>query len=414
MAMESSIFALILLLGLSGFFSASEVALVSLPRHKARAMMEKKRFNASYVVRLKDSPQRMLATILIGNNIVNVAASAITTSLALQLFDSYAIGIATGIMTLLILVFGEITPKSIAAQHNETVAQVVSPFLWYLSIILAPLLNVLDTTLNRMMRVLGIAAKEKAITEEEIKSMIQAAADEGTIQSLEKRMLTNIFEFDDMDVQEIMRPRSEMVMLSASLSVGDAIRSMLRKKYSRMPVYEKSRENIVGIVHIKDLLVSSESGNRTNAVSTVMKKPYVVPTAKKIGSLMSQFQKRKEHMAIVVDEHGSISGLVTLEDVLEEIVGEILDETDRVAPAVREISPGVWRIDGRTEISEAKSKTGIRLKDDEYDTISGFVLKQLGRIPKIGEEFTYGNYRVVVELLDGHRVAQVRVERTKT
>jgi len=337
---------LIGLLIMSGFFSGAEVALISLSKHKVQQMVNHKRAGALYVQKLKEDTHRMLATILIGNNIANVAASALATAVMLQVFDNYAISITTGVMTLLILVFGEITPKSIAESHNETVSRLVAGPIWYLSIILAPLLNVLEKFLHAVMNIFGLKVSDRTITEDEIISIVQTAEEEGSIKEIEKRMIHSIFEFDDIHVGEIATPRADMVAISAESTVKRVLDVMKKSSYSRIPVYEKNRDNIVGIIYMKDILNFSGIAKK-NKVKKYMKKPYFVPEAKKIGSLLGQFQKRKEHLAMVVDEHGSVSGLITLEDVIEEIVGDIQDETDKEKPNIKKIGRSKWMVEGK-------------------------------------------------------------------
>ena len=411
MAYGTEIIFLIILLILSGFFSGSEVALISLTKLRAKHMLEKKKMGAIFIKKLKDDPQRMLATILIGNNIVNVAASAIATSIMIGIFKNYAVGIATGVMTLLILIFGEITPKSIAAKNNETISQLVAAPIWYLSIILAPILNLLDKFLNRFINLIGIKAKEKTITEEEIISMIKTAEEEGSIKEIEKKMIDSIFKFDDINVSQVATPRGDMVMVESKLKIKDAMKLFLRKRHTRMPVYEKNRDNIVGIIHVKNLIVHTQSKNKNNRVSKIMYKPYFVPEVKKLSDLMKQFQKRKEHMAIVVDEHGSITGLATMEDALEEIVGEIMDETDIIAPNIKKIEKNTWIVNGKADVDEVNEKLNMKLKGKGYDTFSGFILKRTGKIPKEGDEVVYKNFRFKIEEIEDHRISKVRVKK---
>lgn len=411
MALLTELIGLAILLLLSGFFSGSEVALVSLTKVRARHMFDKKKPGSSFIVKLKEDPQRMLATILIGNNVVNVGASAMMTAIFLRLFDNYAVAIATGIMTLLILVFGEITPKSIAAKNSELISQLVAGPIWYLSIFLAPILNILDALMNKIIKTLGIQTKEKAITEEEIISIIKTAEEEGSIKEIEKKMINNIFEFDDIDVSEIKTPRTDMVMIDSNSNVEKAINLILKKNVSRIPVYEKHKDNIIGIVYVKDLISLLDKKGKKTWIKTLIKKPYVVPETKKISSLLRQFQKRKEHMAIVVDEHGSITGLVTLEDVLEEIVGEIMDESDKVTPNIQKLDDGTWMVQGKTEIEEINEKLKMKIDGKDYDTFGGFILKHAGKVPKENDKLEYFNFDLKIEEMDGHRITAVKVEK---
>lgn len=408
MVLSTQIILLIIFLFLSAFFSGSEVALVSLSRHRIKAMVENKKLGAVFVKKLKDRPQRMLATILIGNNLVNIAAASMMTAIAIDIFKSHAVAISTGVMTLLILVFGEITPKSLAQKNNETISQLTAPPIWYLSLFFSPVLNILD----KLITITGVKAKEPAITEEEIISMVNIAKEEGSIKDIEKKMINRIFEFDDKNVSEIATPRNDMVTISSKSKINDAIKLMQKKKYSRIPVYAKSKDNIVGVIFLKDLINYIGGGKKNIAISKVMKKPYFVPETKKLSNLLKSFQKRKEQMAVIVDEHGSITGLVTLEDVLEEIVGEIMDETERIAPNIRKIKKNTWIVAGKTDIDEINEKIKMNIKEGkDYDTISGFILNYTGKIPMEEEEISYNKFKLKIEELDGQRISKVRVEK---
>lgn len=412
MAIGVDIALLIVLLFLSGFFSASEIALVSLSSYRVRHMVTEKRVCATHIKRLKDNPHRMLTTILIGNNVVNIGASALTTVVMLNMFESYAVGITTGVMTFLILVFGELTPKSIATRNNEKVAQVVAPVLWFMSIILSPLLFFFEKLTNVIMFLLGVKEADSSITEEEIKTIVEEAEEEGTIKEMEKEMIHNIFEFDDINTSEIATPRTDMVVIEAKKTVVDAVKLISRKKLSRIPVYAGHKDNIVGIVYVKDLLkYMSTAANKKKKISSVMKKPFFVPETKNVSNLLRLFQKRKEQMAIVVDEHGHVTGLITLEDVLEEIVGEIMDETDKVDPHIEKAGKDAWFVSGRADIDEVNETLNMHLKGDEYDTFGGFVLDYTEKIPDEGEEFKYKNFFLKIEEREGNRILKVKVKK---
>lgn len=402
---------LIILLFFSAFFSGSEIALVSLTRFKVRQMVEKKSLGAVFIKKLKDNPHRMLATILIGNNLVNVAASVIAASLMIDVFHSYAVGITTGIMTFLILVFGELTPKLIASQRNETISQLIAAPLWYMSVILTPVIYILDILTKLLMGILGIKAQKKVITEEEIMTMIKTAEEEGSIKEIEKEMIDSIFEFDDINISEIATPRADITLIDSESKITDAIRLISKDKYSRMPVYKDQKDNIVGILYLKDIVPYLKGKKRDVCVSRVMKEPYFVPETMNIGNLLRQLQKKKEQMAIVVDEHGSVIGVVTMEDVLEEIVGEIMDETDKVDPHIRKIGKKTWMVKGKTDIDEINEKLHLKIKEEGYDTLSGFILHHIGRIPKEDEEIIYNNCVLKIEEVKGQRISKVRVEK---
>ena len=409
MSLREQVIYLVILLGLSGFFSGSEAALLSLSKLKVRQLLEKKRAGAIYVKRLKDEPQRMLSTILIGNNLVNVAASAIATSIAISIFKDAGVGIAIGVITFLILVFGEITPKSIAAQHNERTSLIVARPLWYLSVILTPILDILDAIIGRITNTLGITQRKTKVTEEDVIGMLKAAEEEGTIKEIEKQMINKIFEFDDINVKEIMTPRPYIASIPLKSKLKDALNVISNKKYSRLPVYKKLKDNIVGTIYYKDILSYIKDKKLDTPIEKIMKKPYFVPESKKIGSLLKQFQKRKEHMAIVVNEHGSTTGLVTIEDVVEEIVGEIIDEAEKIDPNIKSINAKTWFVKGKTDIEEINEKLKMNIKGEDFDTISGFIFNYIGKIPKEDEEIIFGEFTLKIEELRGNRISKIRI-----
>lgn len=407
MALGTEITILAILLALSGFFSGAEVALISLSESKVQHLVRKNSYAARHIKRLKDNPQRMLSAVLIGNNVVNIAAASMMTVVMIGLFGNYAVGIATGVMTVLILIFGEITPKSIATHHNVKFSQVVAPVIWYMSILLWPILAALDWFLNSFLRMLGLEPAPTTITEEEIKSMVHSAERAGSIKEIEKRLITNVFEFDETTVGEIITPRTDVTMIRASATVEEALRLIARERHSRIPVYEGQKDNVIGILYLRDLL-----GHRKNTpVQKLMKEPYVVPESKPISDLMRKFQKRREHLALVVDEHGIVTGIVTLEDILEEIVGEIVDESEKDEPNIYTVGKKSWTVRGRTPVDEANRALKVNIPEGNYDTVSGYVLKKLGRIPNEGEQFVQNKYTIKVEKVKGHRISRMIVKK---
>jgi CBS domain containing-hemolysin-like protein len=351
----------------------------------------------------------MLATILLGNNLVNVGASALVTAIMVKVFDNYAVGIATGVMTLLILVFGEISPKSIAIAYNETIACMVAPVLWYLSRILAPVLIVLEFGTNLIPRGLGLKHKPGVVTHEDILGMIHVAEREGALKPGEEYLIRNILKFDDKQVSQVLTPRKRMVISSSTTSVSEALSLMSRKGYSRLPVYEHSKENIVGIIYAKELLTHLKK--QGIPVKAVMQKPLFVPESAKLSSVSKQLQKRREQMAIVVDEHGVVTGLVTLEDMLEEVFGEIHDEAEPVSRNIVRIGSNKWVIDGETGIDEIKEKLGMKLEKHDYTTFGGYVLSLFGKIPNEGDQLSKDSYSMTIQEVKEHRIGKVLVEK---
>jgi magnesium and cobalt exporter, CNNM family len=396
---------LVLGLLLSGFFSSSETALFSISKIKALHIAKDGSKTGQLILKMKEDSHTLLTTILIGNNLVNIGASAIATSIAISYFKSNAVGIATGIMTMLILIFGEIFPKSFANHNNILVARIVIyPILW-LSKLFFPLIYLL----NFIPRLHGnMDMGHETVTEDELMTMVEVVEEEGEIKEEEKEYITNIFEFDDTCCSEIMTPRADMFVLDVSQDID--IKEILKTGFSRIPVMEDSIDNIIGILHVKDLFASfqkacaSESGDPLD-VKLIMRKPYFIPESQKLDSLLQDFKQKKNHIAIVVDEHGGISGIVTLEDVVEEIIGEIIDETDRMVPDIVRLKGNKWLVAGKIDIDDLNKELGIKiLESNTYDTFSGFFLEQIGRIPKSGESIVINQWTATVKDMDGNRI----------
>ena len=393
---------------LSAFFALSETALLSVSRFKVRYWVEKKKFGADYVKKLKDSPEVLLSTVLIGNNVVNTAAAAITTSIAIDIFQSNAIGIATGIATFLILIFGDITPKSIGASKNEILAPIVAPVIWNINVAIYPLIKILEYFLKGINKLVG-AKKIPIISEEELKTIIKASEEEGTIKEIEKKMIQRIFDFDRTTLSDIMTPKKHIVSVSSDIQIKDVLQLPTAKMYSRLPVYDKSKDNIIGIVHLKDMLKLIKENKLDTSVRQIMKKPLFVFWNKKMDTMLRMFQARKQHMVIVIDEKARVMGLVTIENILEEIVGEIIDESDRINPSITESEKNEWLVKGSTEIEEINAKTGISMKASDYVDLDSFIIATLGRSPKAGDEIIHQNFRIAMEEVQGKKVLRARI-----
>ena len=393
---------------LSAFFAMSETALVSLSRFKVRHWVEKKKFGSTYVKKLKDNPGVLLSTILVGNNLVNVAAAAIATSIAIEIFHENAIGIAIGVATFLILIFGDILPKSIGNNNNEILAPIVAPVVWNLSIAIYPLTRALEYFLKGVNKLIG-TKKLPIVTEEELKIIVKASEEEGSIKEIEKKMIQRIFDFDNTLVSDVMTRKKSMILVSADMQIKDMLHLPIAKMYSRFPVYEKNKDNIVGILYLKDTLKFVKEGKFDIPVKQIMKKPFFVFGNKKMDTMLRLFQERKQHMAIVIDEKAHVVGLVTIENILEEIVGEIIDESDRLNPSIEQISKNEWIAKGSTEIEDINAKTGISIKKADYIDLDSFILSTLGRAPKLDDVIQYNNYKILMEDVQGKKVVQARI-----
>ncbi len=396
---------LLICLFLSGFFSSSETALFSINKIKALHIAKDGSKTGQLILSMKEDSHTLLTTILIGNNLVNIGASAIATSIAISYFESNAVGIATGIMTMLILVFGEIFPKSFANHNNILVARAVIYPLFWLSRLFYPLIYLL----NFIPKLHGtIDTSHDTVTEDELMTMVEVVEEDGEIKEEEKEYITNIFEFDDTSCSEIMTPRADMFVIDVSEDID--IGKILETGYSRIPVIEDSIDNIIGILHVKNLFTSfqkaSTSDNETELdVKKIMKKPYFIPGSKKLDSLLQDFKQKKNHIAVIVDEHGGVSGIVTLEDVVEEVFGEIIDETDRLVPDIVKLKGNKWLVAGKIDIDDLNKKIQIQIPESStYDTFSGFFLEQIGRIPKPGESVIIDKWNAMVKDMDGNRI----------
>ena len=393
---------------LSAFFAMSETALLSLSKFKVRHLVEKKKFGAEYIKKLKDNPEILLSTVLVGNNLVNTAAAAITTSISIQLFQNNAIGIATGIATFLILIFGDITPKSIGSNNSEILAPILAPVIWNLSVAIYPLIKILEYFLKGINKLIG-AKKIPIVTEEELKSIVKASEEEGSIKEIEKKMIQRIFDFDNTPVGDVMTRKKSMILVNSGMKIKDVLQLPTAKMYSRFPVYGKHKDNIIGVLYLKDMLKFVKDGKFDIVVKDIMRKPLFVFANKKMDTMLRLFQKRKQHMAIVIDEKGNILGLVTIENILEEIVGEIIDETDKLNPSIEQIFKNEWLAKGSSEIEEVNTKTGISIKESDYIDLDSFILATLGRAPKLNEEIRHNNFKIIMEDVQGKKVLRARI-----
>ncbi|SLM27472.1 conserved membrane hypothetical protein [Desulfamplus magnetovallimortis] len=403
--MSLNVILLFICLLLSGFFSSAETALFSISKVKALHLSKEGGKAYSLIYQMKADSHKLLSTILIGNNLVNIGASALATALAIDFFSSNAVGIATGGMTLLILVFGEIIPKSFATQNKILVARVVIFPLWWLSRLFAPLIFML----NFIPGLLGKIDHSPSVTEDELMTMVEVVEEEGEIKEEEREFISNIFEFDDTSASEIMTPRADMYVVDVNEPLN--IKTILKSGYTRIPVIDNNIDNIVGILNVKDLFAWYHENCLDGAtpvpvdISEIIREPFFIPASKKLDSLLHAFKQMKNHIGIVVDEHGGVSGIVTMEDVLEEIVGEIIDETDHFDPHIVKLNGGKWIVLGKTDIDELNKKLELSIPEsNDYDTFSGFILDKIGRIPKVGETIKIGKYAVTVKERDGNRI----------
>jgi CBS domain containing-hemolysin-like protein len=403
--MLNQVIILIILLFLSGFFSSTETALFSISKTKARHLAKNNGKTNMLIKRMKDDPHKLLSTILIGNNIVNIGASALATSVMLDVFPNYAVGLATGIMTFLILVFGEVLPKSVATQNNILIARISIYPIYWLSVLFYPVIKLL----NFIPMLTGKIRRTPKVTEEELMTFVEAVEEEGEIKEEEKELIHKIFEFDDTNASEIMTPRADMFVIEADEKLN--LEDIVKSGFTRIPVIEDDIDHVIGTINIKDLFLHQVTSDTEIDARKIMTKPYFIPENKKLDKLLHQFKIRKHHLAIVVDEHGGVSGLITLEDALEEIVGEISDESDKEEPHIVKRTTKEWTVLGKADISEINEIIGMDIPDlKEYDTFSGYVLNTIGRIPKENEKIAIESYIITVEEKDGNRIKKYSIK----
>jgi CBS domain containing-hemolysin-like protein len=404
--MVNEIILLIILLIFSGLFSSAETAFFSISNTRARHLAKQGGRAYTLIYRMKRDPHRLLSTILIGNNAVNVGASALATSIAFRIIPNNPVSLATGVMTFLILVFGEVFPKSIATRNNVLIARLVIYPIYWLSILMLPIV----IFLNFIPKMTGKIKQTSKVSEEELLTFVEVVEEEGEIKEEEKEFIHNIFEFDDTSASQIMTPRADMFVVEADEPLE--MEHIVASGFTRVPVIEDSIDHVVGILNIKDLFMHQVSSNEPVDIRQLMRTPYFVPENKKLDTLLRQFKKRKNHLAIVIDEHGGVSGLISLEDVLEEIVGEIRDETDKEEPDIIKKSPKEWIVPGKSEIEEVNEKIGLEIPESPtYDTFSGFILEKIGRIPDEKEEIEMEDFKVTVNEIDGNRIREYIVSR---
>ena len=395
---------------LSGFFSSSEVALISITRAKVRALLNQGRKGAEALDTLKRSTDTILITILIGNNIANVAAASLATAIAIGIYGDVGIGIATFFTVILMLVFGEIGPKMYASRNTEELALRVARPILYLSKAIYPVLWVSDHIRQQFAFRPGVA--EPVVTEEEIKEWIDVGEEEGTIEEQERDMLYSVLRFGDTTVREVMTPRIDVVMIEDTSTLENALSIFNDTGFSRIPVYHEQIDNVIGLLNIKDIFAAVFRQQMSAMIRDMMYEPYFVPESKKIDELLKELQVKKQHMAVVLDEYGSFAGIVTVEDMLEELVGEIMDEFDEEEPEVQRIDEGVFLVDARAWVEHLNEDLDLNLPlMDSYESIGGLVIDRLGHIPRRGEvvKIEESGIMLVVMQMRGRRIVKVKL-----
>lgn len=408
---------LILLLILSGMFSSSETSIMGMSIAKIKQMEEVDEKGAKTLKRLKKKLSSILITILIGNNLVNIAATALLTELTVEYFTgANAALITTVIMTILILIFGEITPKTYASHNPEKVAVKVGGFLELLDFLFKPISIVLKLITNFIIKILGgdIDHISTFVTEEEIRSLVDVGEEEGIVNAQEREMIDGVFDIDEMSVSEIMVPRIDVVAVEESSSLYDLLEIIRDYGHSRIPVYKESIDNIIGIIYAKDLLILdiiNRNEDEAVDISTLMRPAFYVPENKKISDLLVEFKQKKTHMAIILDEYGGTEGIVTIEDVIEEIVGDIFDEYDDEINLIEKITDKQYVVKGEVDLEEIEELFNVEFPDQEsYGSLGGYIFNTLGRVPEEGDKIEYRGLIMTVKKLANRRIIKIEIE----
>lgn len=402
---------LLILLLLSGFFSSAETALTTVNKIRLRYLAEEGNKRAATTLKITENSGKMLSAILIGNNIVNLSASSLTTSLAYNL-GGPAVAIASVVLTVLILLFGEITPKTLASIHSEKLALLYAPVIDIFMKVMTPVIFVINSLSNLVMLILRIDpnAKMNTMTENELRTIVDVSHEDGVIESEEKEMIYNVFDLGDAKAKDVMVPRVNVTFADIDSSYAELIDLFREDKFTRLPVYAESKDNVVGTINMKDLLLF-DNNQKDFHVKDILREAYFTYEYKNISELLVEMRTASFNIAIVLDEYGETAGLITLEDILEEIVGEIHDEYDENEEEnIRQINALEYIVEGSTNLDDLNDSLDLKLESEDYDSVGGFIIEHLDRLPEEMDEITTPDgIRMVVEKLDKNRIEQVHI-----
>ena len=412
MQLEYEIAALIAMIGLSGYFSGLEVALVSIRLSKIEQMVKDKVKGAVSLHKLKSNPSRMMSSVNLGNNLASIAATALATDLSLKLFGDDGLAIAIGIMTFLILIFGEITPKTYCNANAAKVAVKNSRILLIFSYALFPIVWIFEIITKGMIKLTGSSDIPPGLTEDEIKEIVKQGYKDKAIEKQESELVHGALNFDDIVIRSVMTPRTKMFKLNSKMMLFEALPEINKSGFSRIPVFADNTDQIVGIVHARDVLKKLEGDEKIISLEQIMREPVFVSQEKRVSDLLKEMQGRRTHMAIVLDEFGGVEGCVTLEDLLEEIVGEIQDETDTEKPSFQRDGQNAIVTDGDIEIDTINDifKSNITPGDD-YSTLNGLLHEQLHDMPKVDDKIEIGSLRIIIEKVSKNKPERIRIEK---
>ncbi|MBD5136710.1 MAG: HlyC/CorC family transporter [Lachnospiraceae bacterium] len=402
---------LLFLLLLSAFFSSAETALTTANIIRIHSLAEDGNRRASITEKILNNSPKMLSAVLIGNNIVNISASSLATIFAQHMFGNYAVSIATGILTILVLIFGEIIPKTLATMFSEKLALIYSPVIYALMWLLTPAIFVINQISQFLLLLLHIDMSKRGaiITETELRTMVDVSHKEGIIETEERKMINNVFDFGDAEAKDVMVPRIDMAMADVNSSFNDLLELFQKERFTRIPIYENSTDNVIGIINMKDLLLYDKKEDFN--VRNFLRKAFYTYESKKLSELMREMKKTSVNIIIVLDEYGVTVGLITIEDLLEEIVGDIRDEYDaEEEEEFKKISDTEYLIEGQMKIDDLNDHLNLNLSSENYDSVGGIIIENLDRIPAAGDSILLDNIRLTVQKLDNKRIDKVNVK----
>jgi putative hemolysin len=402
---------------LSAFFSSSETAFISLQKVRVQNMIDNKVRGARLVSRMIERPEKLLSTILLGNNFVNTAAAALATALAIKFWPSQGVLIATIAVTIILLIFCETTPKTIATRHAEGLALFFARPIEALSWLLAPFVVALSWIASGFSKMLGGAPVSQSLaSEDEIRTMISMGHKEGTVEEEEAEMLHKVFEFGNRPVMEVMVPRTEVIWITKGTKLDDFLKLYAENPLSRFPVYDDNIDNVVGILAVKDIVMAQAKGtfNAEDSIDDLIRPAYFTPETKRVSELFAEMRDKNFRMAVIVDEYGGTAGIVSLSGLMEEIVGPVGDELAAIEKDYETINEYTFQVDGGMRVEEANDEMKLNIPEgDDYETVAGFVLDLLGHIPKQGDQLKYKNFKIVITEMRGMKIEKIRLIKEK-
>lgn len=404
---------LIILLICSAFFSGCEAAFFSLSGIKINDLKENNKYSGQLAASLLEDPKKLMVTIYIGNELVNVGVAALVTSVSISIFGNKGIALAIGFGTFLLLFFGEITPKTFSIRHSEKFSLFASRPLKYFYTLVFPVQWIITKITKVVVNFLGIQKTDNhIITEEEFQTLVNIGENEGVLESDEREMISNVIQFGETTAEEIMTPRVDIFSLDADSDLETVFPKIRKEMFSRIPVYEKNIDNITGVLYVKDLQRYNRKQKSNIKLKDLLHSPFIIPGSKKMHELLKEFQKNKRHMAIVLDEYGSLTGLVTLEDVLEELVGEINSEMRKEDSLINKTGDFSFSLSAMLKVEDFNKEFNATISGKDFDSIGGFVFGLFGRIPRWGESVTSKGFKFTIEKMKGLRILKIIMEKT--